>query len=375
MIEVLVVGITLGLIFIASIFYRGGKRKRRVNLLRAACLGLFVASVCRSLEPVFDTPGIDLVKKIAILLAQVAVVLLMLTFRAKPLSKRMERAIYISAASVALVEFALMWFLPVHPNGNVFHQDEIEEAATLGQASALMVYHAVYLAAFSAAVVVAAIACWGPMTQRNQPLAARLPVTFIFAGAVGSFLFICSSAGDMFFGRPVLGGSDSRDILLIAVVTLFLIGLILGIVRGITISLRRTIAMRLAYQIVMPLWKTTTTLQPDVKLPPEEQKEFNQLMALSRITIETHDALRLIREDYDPALDPVRAENPEDPELSAQLVRHLGGERSVPRLGWLTIAMTRLRTLSIGEDDSLAKSVRSLYEIRVAMNTLGVQGP
>lgn len=367
MLEVTIVGITLALIFIASTFYRGGKR--RATMLRVACVALFVGVLCRGLEDVLNTPQIDFVKKLAILIAQVAVVLLMLTFRQTPLSQKSTRAIYITAGIVALGEFALMWFLPTHANGDLFHQSELAAAAARGQAWSLLAYHLLYLIAFAAAVTVVGIACFGPMAQRKQPLVARLPVICIFAGAVGSFLFIISSALDL-LGHPI-GGSDGRNILLIIVVAFFLAGLILGVIRGVSISLRRTIAMKLAYRIVLPLWKTTTTLQPDVKLPPEAQSEFNQLMALSRITIETHDALRLIREDYDPALDSVRAENPDDPQLSAQLVRHLGGDHAVPELGWLTIALTRIRTLNIDQDDSLAKSVQSLYEIRVALNKLG----
>ena len=60
MIEVLIVGITIALIVITSTFYRGGRR--RVHLLRAACIGLFVATLCRGLEPVFNGAGIDLVR-------------------------------------------------------------------------------------------------------------------------------------------------------------------------------------------------------------------------------------------------------------------------------------------------------------------------
>lgn len=368
MIEVLIVGITMGLIVIASTFYRGGRR--RVHLLRAVCIGLFVATLCRSLEPTFNGAAIDLVKRYAILTAQVAVVLLILSFRKTPLSRRATRAIYLAAVVVALGEFALVWFLPIHPDGQVYHQSEIEEAAAHGEAWSLLTYHALYLSAFAAATVVVAVACGRMMLQRDQSWSARLPVACIFAGAVGSALFVVSSIFDL-FGIDILGGTEVRSLLLIAVVSFFFAGLALGVIRGVTLSLRKAVALRLAREVVLPLWQTTTSLQPDVKLPLENQLELNRLMELSRLTIETHDALRLIREDDDPALEIVRAQHPEDPQLSAGLVRHLSGDNAVPPLGWLTLALTRMRTLQLRSDETLVSSVRSLYEIRVAMSTMG----
>lgn len=368
MIEVLIVGITIALIVITSTFYRGGRR--RVHLLRAACIGLFVATLCRGLEPVFNGAGIDLIKRYAILTAQVAVVLLILTFREKPLSRQATRGIYRAAGLIALGEFALVWFLPVHPDGQVYHQSQIEEAAAHGGAWALFAYHTLYLSAFAAATGVVAVACWRTMIQRDQPWSARIPVGLIFAGAAGSALFILSSILDL-FGIDALGGRHNRDFLLIAVVNFFFAGLALGVIRGVSISLRKAVALHLAREIVLPLWRTTTNLQPDVRLPLDDQLELNRLMELSRLTIETHDALRLIREDDDPALECVRRQHPEDPQLSAGLVRHLSGERSVPPLGWLTLALTRIRTLQLCSDETLVSSVRSLYEIRVAMSTMG----
>src|SRR5699024_2778340 len=98
---------------------------------------------------------------------------------------------------------------------------------------------------------------------------------------------------------PVLGGSKTRTYLIIAIISVVVIGLTAGVIRRIGIHLRKAVALHLAYEIVLPLWQTMTTLHPGVKLPPEERLEFNQLMALSRLTIETHDALRLIQEDND----------------------------------------------------------------------------
>lgn len=367
MIPIVIVGITMGLIIIASILYRGGHR--RVYLLRAACVGLFVATLCRGIEPAFDGVGLDLVKRWAILTAQAAVVLLVLTFRSGPGARIATRCVYIATAAVALGEAVLACFLPVHPDGTVFHQTEVLETADRGQAWALVSYHALYLSAFAAATAVVAAGCWLTLTQKNQPFAARLPVLFVLAGAAGSALFIGSSLMDL-FGHPVFGGSENRKYLLIAVVSFFFIGLALGVIRRFGLSMRKAIALHLAREVVLPLWRTTTTLHPDVRLPPGDRAEFDQVMELFRLTIETHDALRLIREDDDPALKPLHRLHPSDPYLSAGLLRHLRGENAVPCMGWLTLALTRVRALRLDDDASLTSSLTSLYEIRLAISSM-----
>lgn len=364
MISTVIVGITMGLIVIASALYRGGRR--RVYLLRTACVGLFVATLCRGVEPSFDTPGIDLVKRWAILTSQAAVVLLILSFRSGPGARRATKGVHIATALVALGEGVLVGFLPVHADGTVFHQVEIHEAAARGQAWALVSYHALYLSAFAVATAIVAVGCCFTLAQRNQPFAARLPVLFVLAGALGSALFIGSSLMDL-FGHPVFGGSENRKFLLIAVVGSFFIGLGLGVARGVGIGVRKAIALRLAREVVLPLWRTTTALHPDVRLPPEDRAEFDQVMNMSRLTIETHDALRLIRDDDDPALRQLHRLHPQDPQLSAGLVRHLGGEDAVPPLGRFAFALTRVRAFHLSDDAVLASSLTSLYHIRLAM--------
>lgn len=370
MIPVLIVGITMGLIVIASILYRGGRR--RVYLLRAACVGLFVATVCRGLEPVFDGVGLDLLKRWAILTAQASVVLLALTFRSGRGARIATRCVYVAAAVVALGEAALAGFLPVHPDGTVFHQIEVDLAAEQGRAWALVSYHALYLSAFAAATAVVVVGCWSTLAQKGQPFAARLPVLFVLAGALGSALFIGSSLMDL-FGHPVFGGSENRKYMLIAVVSFFFAGLVLGVARRFGLGMRRTIALRLAREVVLPLWRATTRLHPDVRLPPEDRAGFDETTALSRLTIETHDALRLIREDDDPALRRLHRLHPADPELSASLLRHLSGESSVPRMDRVTYAMTRIRAFHLPRGEALTSSLISLYEIRLAMGSMSDQ--
>lgn len=367
MIPVIIVGITMGLIIIASLLYRG--KQNRVWLLRIACIGLFIATFCRGLEPVYDGVWLDLFKRWAILVAQAGVVLLVLSFSSSRHAKLAARIVCGITVIVAVGEAAIAGSLPVHEDGTVFHQAEVHETALRGQAWALVSYHALYLSAFAAATTVVAVGCWITLRQKGQPFAARLPVLFILAGAIGSGLFIGSSLMDL-LGHPVFGGSDNRKYLLIAVVTFFFFGLMLGIVRRFSLNMRRTAAIRLAHEIVFPLWRTSTALQPDVRLPPEVRAAFDDEMQLSRLTIETHDALRLIREDDDPALEPVRRRHPSDPELSAGLLRHLGGENSVPPLSWLTVALTRIKSLRLEDDPALGSSLTSLYQIRVAMGSM-----
>lgn len=374
MIPIVVVGITAGLIIIASFLYRG--RGRRVLLLRTACVGLFVATVCRSMEPTLDGTfgiGVDLLKRWALLAAQTSVVLLVLTFRNGPHVRTIVRGVCIAAMAVAVGEALLAGFLPVNANGSVILQEEVQATAERGQVWPFIGYQALYLSAFAAATAAVAIGCWLTLIQRNQPFAARLPVIFVLAGALGSMLFIASSLMDL-FGIAIFGGPDVRTYMLIAVVSFFFIGLVLGVIRRLSISLRKTIAVHLAQEIILPLWKTTTSLQPNVKLPSEVYESFDDVMELSRLTIETHDALRLIREDDDPALKQLRRRHPSDPELSAELLRHLGGENSVPQLGWFTLALTKVKTLRLDDSEAFTSSLDSLYEIRLAMRSRENQG-
>jgi hypothetical protein len=149
MTEIIIVGITMGLIIIVSALYQG--RRRRVNLLRVTCAALFVATVCRGVEPPLDGPAVDLLKRLAILTAQVSVALLILTFRATPLSRRATRFIYLFAGIIALGEAVLVWFIPVHADGTIYDRVDIDAALARGQAWALISYNFLYLSAFAAA--------------------------------------------------------------------------------------------------------------------------------------------------------------------------------------------------------------------------------
>lgn len=365
MIKVVIVGIAISLILIVSAFYRG--RRQRVTLLRIGCIALLIATVCRALGTPVDIPVIDLAKRLAILTAQVSIALLILTFRSTPPSALANRLIYLVGGLIALGEITVLWFIPLHPDGSILQREEIPVARDLEGAWALITYHCLYLGAFAASTAIVIIGCWRTLVQKGQPTTGKLPVAFVLAGAIGSALYITSSILDL-FDLPILADKNTRTGLLVFVVTTFFIGLATGVVRRITITLRQTIALHLAQEIVMPLWRTTTSLHPDVRLPLDEQMKIDQLTQLSRLTIETHDALRLIREDDDPALAELHRKHPSDPELSAELLQHLSGDKAVPRLGWLTVALTRLRSLNLEGDRTLSTSLTTLYEIRLAMS-------
>ncbi|WP_139738516.1 hypothetical protein [Actinomyces wuliandei] len=360
----LAITVTAGLVVITSTLYKG---QRRARLLRVAAAALCLAVLCRELESVTDGPATDLVKRLAILTAQVSTVLLVLTFRSPPVSRRLTRIVCLCASGVAAGETVLVWFIPLHADGSVLHRSEIGEASAQGQAWPLAAYHTLYLGAFALSAVVVAVGCWQAVARGKLPLPTRFSVGCILVGALGSILFVCSSIADM-LARPVLGGSGARSYLLVAVVVLFLVGLTSGLAHRLVSRARKDLSLRLASAVIRPLWTTTTALHPGVRLPAEEQRDFSRIMTLYRLTVETHDALRLIREDPDPALRHVHEQYPHDPYLSAGLVRHLSGDSAVPPLGRATLALTRLPTLSLAEDETLSASLHSLYEIRLAVD-------
>ena len=363
MTEIVIVGISTGLILVVSTSYRGS---RRVPLLRVACVALFVAMLCRDLADTQNTPALDLLKSYAVLVAAVSVVKIFLTFRVKPLQRWQTLTIYGIAAFIALGQLALAAFLPVHPDGTVLRQAEIGTAPSASERYVLIAYQSLYLGGFILADVVAIIGCWRSITQRGQALWTRISTGFILAAALGSSLFIASSILDV-VGRPMFGGSAHRSYLVITVISFLFLGLSLGVLRRVYLSALRFVTLRLAHKIVHPLWQTSTRLHPGVRLSPEDHTGFNGIASISRLTIETHDALRLIREDTDPALAQLHRLHPSDPELSAALLRHLGGEKAVPRLSRIAVAAWS-RALSRDDGEALTSSLTSLFEIRLAID-------
>ncbi|WP_162933915.1 hypothetical protein [Actinomyces lilanjuaniae] len=107
---------------------------------------------------------------------------------------------------------------------------------------------------------------------RGRPRPCEV-ITFLSASdALGSILFICSSIADV-LARPVLGGSEARSYLLVAVVVLFLVGLTSGVVHRLVSRARKNLSLRLTSAVVRPLWTTTTTLHPGVRLPGQPLRD------------------------------------------------------------------------------------------------------
>lgn len=364
MTELVIVSITLMVTLIVSTAYHG---RRRTNLLRYGCFALFTATLCHSLEPFIDGPWLSIGLRLSILAAQVSAVLLILTFRRKRLSPRVNTAIIATGVAIAIAEIISLPYLPRYSDGTIYPQSEFEAAVEVGGAAPMLVYHGLYLAAFAATTCVVLVGSCAAVTRSGLPWSVRASLAFTIAAACATVLFILSSFMDL-LERPILGGAAHRKDILVIVVTFLFLALATGIVHKIIRRSASRLEVLVASDLVEPLWKATTSLHPEVRLPAGELRQMDAQTNLSRLTIETHDALKLIRESNDPALEPVRRAHPHDPHLTAGLVRHLIGETTVPPVSGPTRAMSRIGDLSKSGDESLAASVGALRDIRFAID-------
>lgn len=372
MLLILTSGVTMGLIVLVSLLYHG--QDRRINLLRVTCLGLLVSTLCRELGVAHDTVVLDLCKRISLLVAQVAVALLVISFQSRAYSRRLERNIIIMAISFGIAHIVVAPFLPLNEHGSILHKSEIEIAEAMGQAWSLVLYHMLGWIPFGLATTVVAEGSRRIMLQRTQPTSIRIATGCIFIGSLLTCVFIVITILSL-TNIPYVGDKNLQKALSIIVVLLFVVGLAIGVFRRLITDQRRRFAIWLAAWAINPLWRAVTTLHPDVRLEVNDRTHHDPMKQLTRMTIETHDALRLIREEDDPALEPVYRQHHHDPDLSAHLLRYLGGERVLPPLGRTAQSLSRMPALQLRDDRTLSESVGSLVQIRRAFDAQTTGAP
>ena len=372
MLLILTSGVTMGLIVLVSLLYRG--QDRRINLLRVTCLGLLVSTLCRELGVAHDTVVLDLCKRLSLLVAQAAVALLVISFQSRAYSRRLERNIIIMAISFGIAHIVVAPFLPLYEHGSILHKSDIEIAEAMGQAWSLVLYHMLGWIPFGLATTVVAEGSRRIMLQRSQPASIRIATSCIFIGSLLTSVFILITILSL-TNIPYVGDKNLQKALSIIVVLLFVVGLAIGVFRRLITDQRRRFAIWLAAWAINPLWRAVTTLHPDVRLEVNNHTRHDPMTRLTRMTIETHDALRLIREEDDPALESVYRQHHHDPELSAHLLRHLGGEQVLPPLGRTAQSLSRMPALQLRDDRVLSESVGSLVQIRRAFDAQTTRAP
>lgn len=353
MTPIAILACTAGLLLVSILVHRN--RDHRSQLIHVAVFALFIAMLLRGFAP--DNMVFETATRIAFLATQLVVVLLIFTFLPTPLPRRSVRSVYLVTTGIAVAQLLLAVVVPTRSDGTVYMAYEVD-GSWIGT-----LYYLAFFIPIGITTVTVGIGCGRAMLRHRQPFLAQVALTCVVIGTVISTMFLAVSVRNTLNPTPS-GGVGTKNGLLIAGLSVVLIGLAVGVVYRIARGVRETLAWRAAQHIVVPLWRVATNLQPEVVLPTETGDSMSRHVATVRLVVETHDALTLLRGDADPALAPVKERYPADPLLSAGVLLHLAGPDAVPAPKRGAVLLGRL---TMATEAALADSVEDLYAIRVAL--------
>lgn len=354
MISSVIVVATAGLVAIAFGVQR--HRSFRATMIHVAALTLMGAILMRELS--LDQPVPHLGLRLLFLVTQVAVVLLVLSFRKCGGNTRAMWLTGLVALAVGLAQVAMVPYLPTHPDGTIYLAFEVDDSL-VGTAYYLLLYVPVI-----ATAAVVAVGCLRAWRLPGQPAVARFSLACVVVGTIIAAIFLCVSILNVLWPRND-GDMRTKDVLLFVGIAVVLTGLALGAAHRVLTACRERINRRIAVDIVQPLWIIVTDLQPGVVLSEHLGKNTSDKIRLARLIIETHDALTLIRGDRDPALAHIHERYPRDPQLSAALILHLAGPGACLRSPRRSTHI--LNRLLQRKSDLITDSTTDLYDIRTAL--------
>lgn len=354
------VGVTIALALLIAITHRG--RGDRTKLLKLAVIALLTAAALRELSVVLgDIPELDLVKRAVLLVAEMAAILLVLTFRNHSITRTTAMRLWILTAAVAVLQMVLVLSVPLTP------ERMLPPYSTVVGNIPAMTYFAINHVGLLVFAIVGGVGCIKALRGPAQPPTARFSmIMLLVAGA--AIVGYASSGILMLVGVDVPYDAIIQRVLLITTITFFLIALIAGGVRKIVSGGRENLIVTATTDIVEPLWQVAVKLHPDVILPMRGLTAEERLI---RLVVETHDAISLITRDNDKALDIVRDQYIPGPRRTAGLIMHLLGEGVVPESLRRTtkIFMSVARRVPTLRSSVLIASVAELYDIRRALAT------
>lgn len=357
MTSLIVLTCTFSLVLVVSLIHR--RPRRRGWLLRLKSAMLLAATILWEIDAFKAWLATDLVRRLLLIGCQLVAILLVLTFRNAPPTKRGTRLVYICAALVGLFQIALYIALP-EPVDIAIHGFPEH-----GGNAVAIVYHGLYLVTMVAAAVITLHACAHVALSSRHPNMARLALGVVGSGMVVVCAFVALSCAHL-LDRAIDNDTEARNWLFLLSVALVLAGLVLGGTHKELSRLRHQVLGRLADEVVAPLWAQVTTLHPDVVLPLLGDGHADPRARLTRLVIETNDGLALIRGDEDGALSAIRTRHPEDPHLSAALLIHLTGTAPPKPVRPSTRAML---CLVPPDDPMLRDAVVELCAIRDSLDT------
>lgn len=344
---------TAGLLLVSMLIHRS--RDYRSRLINVAVCALLIAMSLRGFAP--DNMVVETSVRLSFLATQLVVVLLIFTFLPTPLSRRSVQITYFATAGIVVIQMLLAVVVPTRPDGTVYMAYEVD-----GHWIGTVYYLAFYVPIVITTLTVG-VGCGRAMLSRRQPLLARIPLMCVVIGTAISAMFLVVSVRNIISPSPS-GGVGIKEGLLVAGLSVVLIGLALGAVYRVIWLAREVLVWRATQDIVLPLWRVSTDLQPEVVLPKDTEVPESRHTASVRLVVETHDALTLLRGDADPALEPVRERYAADPRLSAGLLLHLAGPDEIPAP---TRGALMLSRLTMSSEAALVDSIEDLYAIRLAL--------
>ena len=346
MTSAIIVGVAIALV-VVSMLHRGSGS--RTLLLRCIAMAILASALLRELEDVYGgPPPMDLLKRLIFLIAQAAVVALVLTFRRPAASRHVFRWVWAVAAAVGLVECALFLIMPTRVEPTLYAHAATSVAAFL--------YYALYETTIAVTAAFCALGSIMVLLRTRQPLVARLSLLSLMLAAAVAMIYV----GVGWFSltqTPGIGSLVLRRRLFLVAISLLLAGMTASGIHGILLGVRAAVTMCVAIDVVEPLWRGVIRLHPGVMLPVDRPTRRERLL---RLVVETNDALHRI------SLGAGRPPGAADAAATAQLLADLLGESALPG------PLSRRTRLLVGcgaleADDALLSAIRDLYDVRVAL--------
>lgn len=303
---------------------------------------------------------VDGVKRFISLAAQGSMVQLVISFKATPPKAPASLLIWTAAAVLGALTALLL------PRLDVLATDGILLPPLETSSWWNVAYFSINLLAITATSVVCGFGCFMATRGGAQSGLARLSLNLGALAGVSGGLYAITGILALVDVLPTVQVTGTRQVLLLLVMVCCLSALLIGGGRKLYILLRLHLAIRTAINIVEPLWLATTLLHGEVVLM--RNARASALEVLTRMVIETNDALHILRLDPDPALCHIRDEFPLDAQLLAGIIMHLLGDDAVgplqkPRRK--TTVLTLERWLHSPE---LATAVLEIRNVRIALD-------
>ena len=337
---------------------------KRTLLLWGAVITLATAVVARELiDPIGHVPWLDLLKRLALIASEAFAVLLVFSFRASP-RRRLTPLVWSVATGLALLQISLLHAVPLLPDGTVPAYSEVDH--DIGAIS----YFALNEFTLIVFVIIGSIGCIRALARPRQPLSARISVGFLLLA--GSCILIYTVTGLILLTKiPVPQDETIQGISLFGTILCFLASVLVGGTHRLIILSRRRTATSATTSAIEPLWRLAVSFYPQVVLPLKPQSDHDKL---TRMAIETNEALSLLRRNSSGFLEQFHAGHETDPRATAHLLVLGASVRHLDTLSAVNVSRLE-RAARLLNDPLLTPTLLELYAVRNAVATRDFPAP